>query len=138
MPGEFSTPGANSALDAVTGRATASAATRYLALLTAAPTDATTPGTMTEVFAPGTNGYARQAVAWTAPAGDPSQSGNSATLTFGPFTGDPAPVTHCALVSSATATTGTLYAWWALNTPRDAAVGDSITFAAGDLTLSCD
>lgn len=138
MPGEFSTAGSNIALDAVTGRVTQTARTTYLALLTAAPTDATTLATMSEVFTPGTSGYTRQAVTWTAPTGDPATTSNSNALTFGAFGADPANVTHCALVSAQTGTTGDLVALWQLTTARDASVGDSITFAAGAVVLACD
>lgn len=138
MAGEFSTAGANLALDAVTGRAAATARTMYLALLTAAPTDATTPANMTEVFAAGTSGYARVAVTWSVPTGDPSVTSNTNTLTFGAFTAATGTIVACALVTATSGTTGNLYAWWTLTTPRTAAVGDTITFAPGDLSLTCD
>lgn len=138
MAGELSTVGANNALDAATGRATQTARTTYLALLTAAPTDASTMGTMTEVFTPGSNGYARASVTWSAPSGDPSSTSNTNTLTFGAFTADPANVTHCALVSASTGTAGDLIAWWSLTSARDAASGDTISFAASALVLTLD
>lgn len=138
MAGELSTVGANNALDAVTGRATQTARTTYLALLTATPTDATTMATMTEVFAPGASGYNRVAVTWSAPSGDPSSSSNTGALAFGPFTADPANVTHCALVSASTGTSGDFLFWWSLTTPRDAANGDTINFAAGALVANLD
>ena len=135
MPGELSTFGANAALDGATGRATQTARTTYLALLTAAPNDASTLATMTEVSVAG---YARQSVAWTAPTGDPSRTQNSAVLTFGPFTGDPPNVTHCALVSAASGTTGDFIMWWALDVAKDAAINESIQFAAGALYMTLD
>jgi hypothetical protein len=135
MPGEASTAGANIALDAMTGRATQTARTTYLALLTAAPTDATTLASMTELSA---TGYARQSVAWTAPSGDPSSTQNSATITFGPFTTDPANVTHCALVSAASGTTGDFIMHWQLTAAKDAAVNESISFASGALVMTTD
>jgi hypothetical protein len=138
MPGEFSTAGAGLALDAVTGRVAAASRVTYLALLTAAPTDATTMATMTEVFTPGTSGYTRVAVTWGAPTGDPALTSNTNTVTVGAFTADPATITHCALVSAATGTAGVLYSHWALTTPRDPAIGDTITFAPGDLSLTLD
>lgn len=138
MAGQFSTTGANSALDAVTGRATQTARTTYLALLTAAPTDSTTMSTMTELTTPGSNGYSRQSVSWSAPSSDPSSTANSGTVTFGPFSADLGVVTHCALVSASTGTAGDLVAYWSLDTSRDPASGDSIQFAAGALTLTCD
>lgn len=138
MAGQASTVGANIMLDAATGRATQTARTTYLALLTAAPTDATTMAGMTEVTTPATNGYARQSVSWTAPTGDPSSTQNSGALTFGPFTADLGNVTHLALVSAATGTAGDLVAYWTADVAKDPANGDSISVASGALTLTCD
>lgn len=138
MPGELSTVGANNALDGALGRVTQTARTTYLALLTAAPTDATTMATMVEVTTPGSNGYSRQPVTWSAPSGDPSSSSNTGALTFGPFTADLGNVTHCALVSAATGTAGDFIYHWALTTARDPANGDSIQFAAGALVATLD
>ena len=135
MPGQLSTVGANIALDAATGRATQTARTVYLALVTAAPTDSTTMGTMTELT---TAGYARQACAWSAPSGDPSLSSNTATITFGPFTADPPSVAYAVLVSASTGTTGDLIAYWTADVAQDAASGQSLQVAAGALTLSID
>ena len=135
MPGQLSTVGANIALDAATGRATQTARTVYLALLTAAPTDSTTVTTMTELT---TAGYARQACAFSAPSGDPSLSSNTGTLTFGPFTADPPSVAYAALVSSASGTGGDFIAYWTANVAQDAASGQSIQVAPGALTISID
>ena len=135
MSGQLSTVGANNALDAATGRATQTARTVYLALLTAAPSDATTLATMTECTA---TGYARQTVAFTAPSGDPSTSSNTATLTFGPFTTDPPSIAYAALVSAASGTSGDFIAYWTADIARDAGIGQSITVAVGALTLSID
>lgn len=135
MPGELSTVGANNALDGALGRVTQTARTVYLALLTAAPTDATTIATMTEVA---TAGYARQACAFGAPTGDPSSTSNTAQLTFGPFTADPPNVTHCAVVSAASGTTGDFIAHWALDVAKDAAINESIQVAIGGLVLTLD
>lgn len=135
MPGQLSTVGANIALDAATGRATQSARTVYLALVTVAPSDATTIATMTEVT---TAGYARQACAMSAPTGDPSTSSNTATITFGPFAADPPSVAYACLVSASSGTVGDLIAYWTADVARDAALGESIQVAAGGLTLSID
>lgn len=134
---EFSTAGAQFALDIVTGRnAGPGARTMYLALLTAAPTDASTLATMTEVS---TSGYARQSVAFSAPsAADPPETHNTATITFGPFSADPPNVTHFALVSASSGTTGDLVAWGAWGTARDAANGDSLQVAASGVSITCD
>lgn len=135
MPGEFSQAGANAALDALTGRASpwALPRTTYLALLSSAPTD-TALGTELAVA-----GYARQAVTWTAPSGDPSSTENTATITFGPFTADPANVTHCALMDAVSGgTASNQIIWWALTVAKDAAIGESIAFAAGALVITLD
>lgn len=136
MTGQLSTVGANNALDGALGRVTQTARTVYLALLTAAPTDSTTNATMTEY---GATGYARQACAFAAPSGDPSATSNSGTLTFGPFTaGTGATVTHCAIVSSASGTTGDFIYYFTLDVSKTPTTGDSIVFAAGDLDVSLD
>lgn len=136
MPGEPSSVGAGFALDIITGRAAGPGArTMYVALLTAAPSDSTTLATMTELSA---TGYSRQSAAFSAPSGDPRSTSNTAQLTFGPFTTDPANVTHLALVSAASGTTGDFVWFWTADTARDAAIGDSITIAASALVLNLD
>ena len=126
---EFSRAGAQFALDIVTGRnAGPGARTIYLALLSAAPTDASTLATMTEIS---TAGYARQAATFSAPsAADPPETHITGALTFGPFTADPPSVTHFALVSASSGTSGDFVAWGAWGTARDAATGDSLQVAA--------
>lgn len=131
MAGEASTAGAVKMLDALTGRATQTAQTTYLGLLSAAPSDA---GGGTELTAG--NGYARQSVAWTAPTGDPSSTENTSLITFGPFTSDFAQVGWVALYDASTA--GNMLAWWAVDTAKDPANGDSITVAAGALVMTAD
>ncbi len=138
MAGQPSTVGANNMLDALNGRATQTARTMYLALLTAAPTDATTMATMTELATPGSDGYSRQTVSWTAPSGDPSESENTGAITFGPLTADLGNVTHIALVSAATGTSGDLVWYWTADEAKDPSSGDSLTIAAGALTMSAD
>jgi hypothetical protein len=133
MAGQPSTAGANKMLDAVSGRATQTAATTYLALYRNAPDDT---GAGDEVTTAGTNGYARQAVTWTAPSGDPSSTQNDGLLTFGPFSADLQNVTHLALFSAATG--GNLLFYWDAAVPKDPANGDSITVAAGALTMTAD
>ena len=135
MSGQLSTVGANIALDAATGRATQSSRTVYLALLTVAPTDSTTLSSMTELT---TAGYARQACTWSAPAGDPSLSSNTATITFGPFSADPPSVAYAALVSSSSGTSGDFIAYWTADVAQDATTGQSIQVSAGALTLALD
>ena len=110
----------------------------YLALLSAAPTDATTMATMTEIGTPGTNGYSRPLVAFSAPSGTTlSSTSNTSALTIGPFTGSaPGTATYAALVSANTGTSGELTFSWTLDVPKAAAVGDSITLAVGALVCT--
>lgn len=135
MTGEASTFGAGRALDAINGRATATARTVYLALLTTAPTDSTTLGTMVEVT---TAGYARQSVTWGAPSGDPEVAANTNALTFGPFSADPPNIPYLALVSASSGTTGDFLYFWTADTARDGISGDSISVAIGALTMQLD
>ena len=136
MTGQLSTVGANNALDGALGRATQTARTVYVALLTAAPSDSTTNATMTEY---GATGYARQTVAWAAPSGDPSATSNTGALTFGPFTaGTGATVTHAAVVSSSSGTGGDFIYYWTLDVSKTPGTGDSITVAVGDLDITLD
>lgn len=139
MAGEFSDAGALKALDAVTGRATVTSGTTYLALLTAAPGDTTTLAGMTEY---GATGYSRQSVTWSAPALNGSsvpESSNSGTVTFGPFTaGTGATITHAALVTAASGTTGEIRAWWSLDTSRTPGTNDSLQFTTGNLKITVD
>lgn len=135
MPGELTTVGAGKALDAVNGRATQTARNTYVALLTAAATDANIISELSEVT---TAGYARQQATWGAPSGDPQVAANTNAMTFGPFTADPPNVTHLALVSSASGTSGDLLYRWQADTARDGITNDSITIAIGALTMSLD
>ena len=135
MPGQPTQVGANNALDAMNGRATQTARTTYLALLTSAPTDTTAISALAEVT---TAGYARQSVTWGAPSGDPSVAANTNAITFGPFTADPPNVTHLSLVSSASGTSGDHIFYWTADTARDGIANDSITVAVGALTMSLD
>lgn len=121
------------ALDAKTGRATQTSRTVYLALLTAAPTATTTLATMTELTG---TGYSRQSVTWSAPTGNPRTTSNTNAVTFGPFSFDPASVGWVALVSAASGTTGDFIDAWSVDTARDGISGDSITVAAGALTIT--
>lgn len=135
MAGEAANFGAGAALDAMSGRATQTARTTYLVLLTAAPSDTTTLATMAEVT---TAGYARQSVTWTAPSGDPRSTSNSGAVTFGPFTADPPNVTHLALVSAASGTTGDFIYFWTADVARDGISGDSLQVANGALVMNLD
>lgn len=136
MAGELSQVGAQYALDYVTGRALAYAAARatYLGLWTAALADTSTIATAGEVAV---GGYARQTVTWTAAtAAEPSQTQNSAVITFGPFTAAPPTITYCGLVSASSGTVGDFLMWWQLNVAKSPAVNESLQFAAGALYMT--
>lgn len=139
MAGELTQVGANRAVQAGVGQAQAAAAGMYIALATAQPG---TPDTATLAdFAANeitTAGYARQAVSWTSPSGDPSEIANNAAIEFGPFTADPPEVGYCFLCTASTGTSGDVLAYWTLDTPRNAAVNDYLRFAAGALEISVD
>lgn len=140
MAGELSDKGADIALDAVSGRATQTARTMYLALLTAAPSDATTPATMTEYSA---TGYSRQTFTPTTPAasgGGARRFSNSAQITFGPLTGanGASTISHAALVSSSSGTTGDLVCFWTLDNARTPQANDSVQVAANGFTFDAD
>ena len=129
MPGQASTVGIGHGLDGISKRGTA---TTYVALLTAAPTATTTVTTMAELVAAG---YSRQAVAWTVPSGSPRSTSNSNLLTFGPFTADPAAVSHLALVTTEAGPSGDLVWFWTANAVVDAIVNDTITAQVGALVM---
>ncbi len=85
-----------------------------------------------------TAGYQRQAVTWGSPSGDPSEIANDAEVVFGPFTADPPEVTTIFLADTSTGSAGNVMAYWSLDTNRDAANGDSLRIAIGDLSISVD
>lgn len=134
MTGQGTRTGVQKGLDAMNGRVTQTASTRYLCLLSAAPSTTTTLSTMTEVS---TAGYARQAAAWgAATSADPRVAANTGLITFGPFSADPPNIPYAGLATVSSGTAGDLDYIWTLDTPRDAASGDSIQVAIGALTMS--
>lgn len=136
MAGKLNVAGASIGLDAITGRATQTARTIYLELLTAAPTVSSTMASVTEYGATGTS---RPAMAMSTPSGTPRVTSNTAGLTIGPFTaGTGAAVTHFAGVSASTGTAGDMLFqgdWTASRTPN---TGDSLTVAIGAVTVQID
>ena len=141
MTGRMTTVGDGYALDIVTGRAAGPGArTTYLGLSTAAvPAVNATMSTVVTGNEYAATGYARQAVTWTAPnASDPNVTQNSAILTFGPFTASVSGTIQSAFLCSASSgTTGDYLAQWTLTTARTPVTNDSLSVAAGALTLSC-
>lgn len=137
MAGQPSTTGANIGLDAKTGRATQTARTTYLMLCTSAPVDGDNLAAVAAKELSAT-GYSRQSVTWSAPSGDPASTNNTNLITFGPVSTDPANVTHLALVSAASGTSGDHIFYWTADTARDGISGDSFTVAIGALVMTED
>ncbi len=137
MPGEITREGQKRGLDAASGRVAVAQITTYLCLCTADPGKApANPGAINEIS---TAGYARMAVSWTAPSDvDPSRTENASVITFGPFTADPPNVTHAALVTSSSGATGEVRMKWTLDVAKDAAINESIQFAAAALYMTLD
>lgn len=133
MAGRATTSGDAIGLAAIIGSSTQLAATTYLALCTADPGVGATVASLAELATPG---YARQTVAWTAPAGQPASASNSALMTFGPFTSDPPTVTHAALVDVGSGTAGLVRHIWTLDQAKDAALGESLQVAIGQLVAT--
>lgn len=140
MPGELTQAGANRAARAGVGQTVTAASGMYVALATALPGTPDT-ATLADYVTAGevdTAGYARQAVTWDAPAGDPSQVVNTLPLTFGAFEADPPNVVYCWLCDTSTGPNGTVLAYWTLEAARNGDSGDQLQFAAGDLRLAVD
>lgn len=137
MAGKLNVAGAARGLDGALGRVTVTSRTIYLALLTAAPSNTTTLSTMVEYTA---TGYARQACAMGAPTGTPQTSLNTAVLTFGPLTGanGAVPITHWALVSAASGTTGEVVAQGDLTATRTPGASDTVSVAIGAVAVTID
>jgi hypothetical protein len=129
--GSFSDYTENKVLDHVTGKTAFTKPTAYIALFTAAPSDA---GGGTEVSG---GSYARVATTgtdWNAASG--GSTSNAAAITFPTATGSWGTVTHFALMDASTA--GNQLAWGALTTSKAFTTDDTAQFAAGTLTLSLD
>lgn len=106
-----------------------SPATVYAALYTTAPTNSTSG---TEVGAG--VGYARQAVTFAAPS-PAGATQNSAPVTFGPnTTTDWGTVVGTAVLDASVA--GNILYFGALAASKNVQVGDSVSFAAGALTVT--
>jgi hypothetical protein len=102
----------------------------YVALFTAAPSDA---GGGTEVS---TGAYARQLCGFAAPSGTPRSVANAADILYPVATAGYGPVTHFAIMDALTV--GTMLYWAALAASKSAAIGDQLVFRAGQLTVTED
>lgn len=129
MAGSFSDYAENKIVDHLTGKTSFTKPTAYIALFTAAPTDA---GGGTEVA--GSN-YARVATAasdWNAASGGAAT--NAADITFPTPSGSWGTVTHFAAFDASTV--GNMLWWGDLATSKSPGSGDPVKFPAGQLTVS--
>jgi hypothetical protein len=85
-------------------------------------------------------GYSRQTIVFAAPSGTPRVTSNTGALTYGPLTGanGSTSIGWWAVVSAASGTTGDVVAYGDFATPRVPAASDSLTVAAGAITVSVD
>lgn len=137
MPGNPSAWGCKIWVDYLTGVQLDHTAPRttYLALLTANFADDADLAVLPELTTPG---YARQAVSWTtATNARPSSASNAAVVTFGPFTNDvTSPITHAALVTAQTGTSGQVLFKFQLDSPQQPAAGQALQIAIGKLSIT--
>lgn len=132
MAGKLTYSGAEIALATTLGG-------RYLALLTAAPSGpSATLASLSEYAAAG---YARPSVSFGTATGTPRTAANSAAVSTAALTGATGlvTITHWALVSVASGTSGSLIAYGDVaGADRSPEAGQVITFAIGALTISLD
>lgn len=108
----------------------------YVALCTAATTDADTGSTITEVSG---GSYARVQIDpgssnWTATSGTDGITGNASTLTYPIATADWGDVSHIALCDASSG--GNLLFHGALSATRTVSNGDVVSFNAGSLAVT--
>lgn len=129
--GSFSDYAENKVLDHIVGKTSLTMPTAYVALFTAAPSDA---GGGTEVTG---GSYARKATAgadWNAASAGAISNANA--LAFPEATASWGTITHFAIMDAATA--GNMLAWGALTTSKAIGSGDTASFAVGDLDITLD
>lgn len=121
----------NKVLDHVVGKTSFTMPTAYIALFTAAPSDA---GGGTECTG---GSYARKVTAgsdWTAASG--GSTSNAAVIAFATPSGSWGTATHFALMDASTA--GNQLGWAALTTPQAIGTGNTVSFAIGALVITLD
>lgn len=127
----------NEILDHIFGGADYSRpATVYIALLTAAPNDASTGSNITEA---NYTGYARKAVTNNAtnfPAAASGSKSNGAAITFDQCTGGSSTITHFAILDAAS--NGNVLGWGALTAQLEVSNGITPEFGIGQLTITLD
>jgi hypothetical protein len=118
-------------LDHVVGKTSFTMPSVWVALFTAAPSDA---GGGTECTG---GSYARKSTAgadWAAASSGATST--AAAITFVTPTGSWGTVTHFALMDAATA--GNMLAWADLTTPQAVGTGNTVSFAIGELDITLD
>lgn len=108
----------------------------YIALCTAAPTDASTGSTIVE---PGTGGYARQQLDpndsnWTAASGTDGLTDNASAISWTAGSGGFGTLTHVAICSASSA--GNMYLYGSLDAPRVVSENDVFNFPIGALNIT--
>lgn len=129
--GSFTDYTENKLLDHVVGKTSFTMPSVWVALFTAAPSDA---GGGTEVSG---GSYARKSTAgadWAAASSGATSNANA--ITFVTPSGSWGTVTHFALMDASTA--GNMLAWSALTTPQAVGTGNTVSFAVGDLDITLD
>lgn len=112
-----------------------------IALCTAAPTDASTGATITEVANSGS--YARVELNpddanWDAISGNNGTTLNTTDIDFPTATGDWGTITHIAVLDSSTHGAGNMLFYGSLGTSKIVGTGDSISFVAGEISIQID
>lgn len=130
MAGSLSNYAENKVIDHVLGKTAFTAPTAYLALYTAAPTDA---GGGTEVSG---GSYARQAIASAFGAASGGSSANTSQIAFPQATASWGTVVAFGILDALTA--GNLLWWGDLTTNKAVASGDTAVFNTGQLTVTLD
>ena len=119
----------NELLDHVFNGSAYTSPSKYVALFTAAPSDA---GGGTEVSG---NGYARKLhSAWTAASS--GETHNTGAINFAAASGSWGTVTHFGIFDALT--NGNLLGWGALAVPKAVASGDVVSFADSALSITLD
>ena len=124
----------NKLLEEVVGKTAYTMPKVYIALLTSAPTDASTGSTIVEPVSMNYSRITTTGASWaTASSGSIS---NAAILTSPVASGDWGTITHFALCDAAT--TGNVLVWGELSTSKTVLNGDSLSFAVGSLIITLD
>jgi len=124
----------NALLDHIVGKTSFTMPTAYVALCTAAPTDASTGSTIVEA---NYTGYARKQTAgsdWATASG--GATSNQAAITFDACTAGSSTVTHFAVCNAAT--TGQVLFFGALSASLAVSAGITPQFAIGALDVTLD